>query len=452
VPKNITMIGGGSSSFVPPLLRRLIESSVLRDSTLTLMDVDAERLAVMEKLGHKVVESESSPLKVRATTDMRESLTDADFVISAISVGGMTAWELDMEIPGRHGVVMHVADSIGPGGVMRTLRNAPISRDVAKHVADVAPGAWIFNYTNPTAVEGMAMRTVPGVNVVSLCSCNVHVKSPEWLAAQTGAAPDEIAMPPVVGGINHCAGVMELRLRDGRDGLDLARATVDNEVMQWALRMYGMLPYCWSHWTEFHPGMQRVTHPYTGTAQGIEMKYGIRTHDMVEQRARPAELAALADTWTAPDAGPVRLADLPMGDEDEGVEVVDIIESLIDHRPHPYVVNVPNHGAIPNLPDDAVVEVTAMVDAYGVRPIYAGPLPDALAALLHTYVALQRQMVKAALSGDRDDVYRALLLDPTTQSILDIDQIGVLCDELLAANAQWLPLFESAGSEPSAGR
>jgi alpha-galactosidase len=442
VPKNITMIGGGSSSFVTPLLRRLIESSVLNDSTLTLMDVDADRLAVMEKLGQKVVESEGSPLKVRATTDMREAITGSDFVISAISVGGMTAWEHDMEIPGKYGVVMHVADSIGPGGIMRTLRNAPVSRDVAQIVAEVAPDAWIFNYTNPTAVEGMAMRTVPDVNVVSLCSCNAHVKSPEWLAEQAGVAPEEIAMPPVVGGLNHCAGVMELRLRDGRDGLELARATVTNEVMQWALRTYGMLPYCWSHWTEFHPGMQRVVEPYSGTVQGVMMKYGIRTHDMDEQRARPAQLAELADAWTAPDAGPVRLADLPMGDEDEGVEVVDIIESMVAHRPHTYVVNVTNHGAIPNLPDDAVVEVSARIDAYGVRPVYAGPLPDALAALLRNYVALQRQMVRAALSGERDDVYRALLLDPTTQSILDLDQIGSLCDELLAANAPWLPQFE----------
>jgi alpha-galactosidase/6-phospho-beta-glucosidase family protein len=164
---------------------------------------------------------------------------------------------------------------------------------------------------------------------------------------------------------------------------------------------------------------------------------------MVEQQARPDELAALADAWTAPDAGPVRLADLPMGDEDDGVEVVDIIESMIAHRPHTYVVNVPNHGAIPNLPDDAVVEVSAVIDAYGVRPVYAGPLPEALATLLRSYVALQRQMVRAALSGERDDVYRALLLDPTTQSILDIDQIGQLCDELLAANAQWLPQFSA---------
>lgn len=442
MPKKITMIGGGSSSFVPPLLRRLIESPVLNDSTLTLMDVDAERLEVMAKLGHKVVESEASPLRVEATVDMREAVDGADFVISAISVGGMTAWESDMEIPAAHGIVMHVADSIGPGGVMRTLRNAPVSRDLAQTVAEVAPGAWIFNYTNPTAVEGMAMRTVPGVNVVSLCSCNVHVKSPEWLAEQAGVTPEEIAMPPVVGGLNHCAGVLELRLTDGRDGLELARQTVTNEVMQWALRMYGVLPYCWSHWTEFHPGMQRLAEPYAGTAQGVMMKYGIRTHDMAEQRARPAELAALADAWTAADAGPVRLADLPMGDEDEGVEVVDIMESMVAHRPHTYVVNVPNHGAIPNLPDDAVVEVSARVDAYGVRPIRADPLPDAMAALLRSYVALQRQMVRAALSGERDDVYRALLLDPTTQSILDVDQIGVLCDELLAANARWLPLFQ----------
>lgn len=439
--KRITVVGGGSSSFVPSLLRRLIESSMLSDVTLMLMDTSAERLEVMAKLAQKVVDGEGSKLQIRSSTDQREALTGADFVICAISVGGMTAWENDMEIPGRHGLIMHVADSIGPGGIMRALRNVPVLRDVARDVSEVAPDAWIFNYTNPTAVEARAMLTVPGVKVTSLCSCNGYVSSAEWLAHEAGVAPEDIAMPPVVAGLNHCAGVTDLRLRDGTDAMPLVRAHAKNPVMKWALDVYGVMPYCWTHWVEFHPGLQRLDEPYRGTAQGVKMRYGIRTHDMAEQRARPAELAELARRLTAPGAGPLRLAELPMGDEDEGIEVIDIIESIIGNRHEIYAVNTRNEGAIPNLPPDAVVEVSAVVDAYGVRPIHTSPMPENLAALLRQYVSLQQQMVKAALSGDRDEVLRALLLDPTTQAVLDVDQTAKLCDELLAANADYLPLF-----------
>src|SRR5580704_678777 len=213
--KQITVIGGGSSSFVPPLIRRLIDSDTLNDSTLTLMDAIPDRAEVMAELARKVIESERSRLQVRSCPDQREALTGAEFVICAISVGGMSAWENDMEIPERYGLIMHVADSIGPGGIMRALRNAPVLRDVARDVSQVAPGAWIFNYTNPTTVEALAMRTVPGVNVVSLCSCNQYVSSAEWLGLQAGVAPEQIAMPPVVAGLNHCAAVIQLRLRDG---------------------------------------------------------------------------------------------------------------------------------------------------------------------------------------------------------------------------------------------
>ena len=209
---NVTMIGGGSSSFVPPLLRRFIESEVLGDARLTLMDVDADRLETMVKLAGKLVEAEGSALEVTGTLDQRESLRDADFVIAAISVGGMDAWADDIEIPARYGIVMHVADSVGPGGIFRTLRNAPVLESVARDVAEVAPEARIFNYTNPAPVEAMAMLTVADAQVISLCSCTQHPASAEWLASQAGVEPDQIEMPPLVAGINHCAGIKELRL------------------------------------------------------------------------------------------------------------------------------------------------------------------------------------------------------------------------------------------------
>jgi alpha-galactosidase len=438
----VTIIGGGSSSFVPLLVRRLMQSRALGSSQVTLMDVDEGRLGVMQSLADKLIANENSELRVTSTTDQRESLAGADFVIAAISVGGMDAWANDLEIPGRHGILMHVGDSVGPGGIMRAFRNAPVLADVARNAAEVAPDAWVFNYTNPAPIEALAMRAAaPQVRSYALCSCTGHPSSREWLAHQAGVEPDRIAMPPVVAGINHCASIQQLRLTDGTDAMPLVRERATEPIVKWVLDRYGVLPYCWSHWTEFFPQMQRLEAPYAGTAQGVSMRYGITTHDMAYERSRVRGLEQLAETWTAEGAAPVTLADLPKGDEDEGIEVIDLIEAIVDNGNITLVVNAPNQGTIPNLPDEAIVEVNAQINAYGIRPIQTGPLPETLAAHLRRFFDFQQQVVLAALSGDREHALHAFMLDPNTASRLDLDQTRTMMDEMLEANAQHLPLF-----------
>ena len=438
----VTIIGGGSSSFVPLLVRRLMQSPVLGSSQVTLMDVDEGRLSVMQSLADKLIANENSELRVTSTTDQRASLAGADFVIAAISVGGMDAWANDLEIPGRHGIIMHVGDSVGPGGIMRAFRNGPVLADVARNAAEVAPDAWVFNYTNPAPIEALAMRAAaPQVRSYALCSCTGHPSSREWLAHQAGVEPDRIAMPPVVAGINHCASIQQLRLTDGTDAMPLVRERATEPIVKWVLDRYGVLPYCWSHWTEFFPQMQRLEAPYAGTAQGVSMRYGITTHDMAYERSRVRGLEQLAETWTAEGAAPVTLADLPKGDEDEGIEVIDLIEAIVDNGNITLVVNAPNEGTIPNLPDSAIVEVNAQINAYGIRPIQTGSLPETLAAHLRRFFDFQQQVVLAALSGDREQALHAFMLDPNTASRLDLDQTRAMMDELLEANAQHLPLF-----------
>ena len=437
----LTVIGGGSSSFVPALIRRLIGSELLGDATLTLMDVNEQRVRTMEALAQKLISGAGSQLQVRATLDRRESLTGADFVIVTIAAGGMDAWEKDIEIPAKYGLIMHVADSIGPGGIMRALRNAPTLAAVAREIREVAPDALLFNYSNPASAMALAMATVPEVRSLSLCSCAAAPASPRWLAWNAGAEPDDIAMPPVVAGINHCASVIDLRLKDGTDALALAHERAEEPVVRWVLDTYGVLPYCWQHWVEFHPQMQYEDEPYNGRAQGLRVRYGITTHDMNYERGRVAQFESLAEEWTRPDAGTVTVEDLPPGDEDEGIEVVEIMEAILDNRNEIHIVNMRNNGVIPNLPPDAIVEVNASANRYGVRPIYAGRLPDALAAHLTKYVALQKQMVRAALSGDRRDALHAFLLEPTIAARMDLAQTEALLDEMLSAHADSLPQF-----------
>lgn len=441
MPVKLTVIGGGSSSFVPALIRKLINSDLLSDTHVTLMDIDERRVRTMEELARKLVASSGCSLEVASTLDRRESLVDADYVITTIAAGGMDAWEKDLEIPAKYGIVMHVGDSIGPGGIMRAFRNAPVIAAVAREVAEVAPNAFVFNYANPASAEAMALQTVPEVRSLALCSCTAQPSSRDWLARHVGVDPDEILMPAVVAGINHCASVIELRLKDGRDGIALARERAEEPVIKWALDTYGVLPYCWQHWVEFHPQMQYADEPYDGRAQGLRVRYGIKTHDMDYERGRVKQFEDLAAAWTQPDAGAVTLDDLPPGDEDEGIEVIQIMEAIVDNRNETHIINMVNGGTIPNLPADAIVEVNASVNAYGVRPIYTGPLPEPLAAHLRHYVALQKQMVKAALSGNRNDALHAFLLEPTIAARLDLKQTEALLDELLAAHREQLPQF-----------
>jgi alpha-galactosidase/6-phospho-beta-glucosidase family protein len=437
----ITVIGGGSSMFVPGLIRRLIEIPCYSGAQLRLMDVDAERAAVMRDLGTELVAAEGRTLDITATTDRRAALRGADFVIAAISAGGMNAWENDIEIPAKYGVFMHIADSIGPGGIFRALRNTPVVASVVRDLAELSPDAIVFNYTNPASANMIAMARSSAVRSVSLCSCSPLPFDRSWLAAQAGVGPDEIDLPMRVGGINHCTGIMSLRLRDGRDAIPMVAERSPDELVRWAIRTFGVVPYCWAHWAEFFPQLQRLEQPYEGRAQGLAMRYGRRVYDMDAQRERVRSWERTAATWSD-EGGTHRLADLPRGPEDDGIVVADVMASVIEGRRETFVVNTMNDGLIGNLPTAAAVEVPAVVDGEGVHPVAIGPLPPGLAAVLSRHALVQELTAEAALTGSRQLLRQAMTADPLLDATLEPAEIDALTSEMLAANAAFLPQFD----------
>jgi alpha-galactosidase len=439
----IAVVGGGSSMFVPGLIRRLIEIGCFKGAELRLMDVDAQRVEVMRELGAQVAAAENRELTITATTDRRAALRGVDFAIVAISVGGMAAWETDIEVPARHGVFMHIADSIGPGGIFRSLRNTPVVADVTSDVAELAPNAIVLNYTNPASANVMAMAQVPDVRSVSLCSCSPLPFQRSWLADLAGVAEDQIVVPLRVGGINHCTGILALRLRDGRDAMPLVRDRTQDDVVRWSIDTFGVVPYCWAHWVEFFPQLQRLTQPYKGRAQGLAMRYGRRIYDMSAQRDRVSAWEELAAAWAADagDAGGHRLADLPHGPEDDGIVVAEVMESVIEDRNDLFIVNTVNNGLIPNLPASAAVEVPAVVNAEGMHGIGIGELPSGLAAVITRHALVQQLTAQAALTGSRELLRQAMTADPLLDATLEPGQIEALMQEMLAANAAFLPMF-----------
>jgi alpha-galactosidase len=340
---------------------------------------------------------------------------------------------------------MHIADSVGPGGIMRSLRNTPIVASVARDVAEVAPDALVLNYTNPASANAMAMAQVDTVRSLSLCSCSPLPFNRDWLAEQAGVSADLISLPLEVGGINHCTGIFSLRLTDGRDAIPLVRDRTDDEITRWAIDTFGVIPYCWTHWVEFFPQLQRLEEPYLGRAQGLAMRYGRRIYDMDAQLLRVRTWDELAKEWSA-TSGTRHLSDLPHGPEDEGIVVAEVMQSVIDDRKDLFVVNVLNHGGlIGNLPPAAAVEVPAVVDSQGVHPLGIPDLPPGLAATLGQHAQVQAMTMQCALTGDRALLRQTILTDPLVAATLEPHEAEALERELLEVNARYLPQFASAG-------
>jgi alpha-galactosidase len=440
----IAVIGGGSSMFVPGLVRRLLELPCFCDSELRLMDVDERRLSVMTSLATELVAAEGRCMKVRGTLEQKEALKEVDFAIVTISAGGMAAWEADIEVPARHGVFMHIADSIGPGGIFRALRNTPVVASVAEDLAALSPHAIVLNYTNPASANAIAMACASDVRSLSLCSCSPLPFNKQWLSDLVGTAVDDILLPLEVGGINHCSGIMALRLRNGQDAIPLIRERTQDEVVRWAIDTFGVVPYCWAHWCEFFPSLQRLEEPYLGRAQSLAMRYGRRIYDMTKQRERVATWDELARRWRA-SPGRHRLTDLPPGPEDAGIVVAELMQAVIEDRSELFVVNVSNDRLlVPNLPADCAVEVPAVVTGEGVRGVPVRPLPAGLAGVLGRHAEVQRLTAQAALTGDRLLLDQAMATDPLLEATLEPDQIRQLTEDMLQVNRPYLAAGSTA--------
>jgi alpha-galactosidase len=332
---------------------------------------------------------------------------------------------------------MSSADSIGPGGIMRAFRHIPVLAGVCDDLEEVSPDAWLFNYSNPATSNGIGMRMVSDIRSVGLCTCSSVPHNAHYLAAMAGAEPEDMMVPAPAAGLNHFAAITELRFKDGSDALPTVLEKMTNDVTKWGLETYGVLPYCWSYWTDFIPGLTRPEDKYEGKAQGMRMAHNMHVYDIGYERERSGHWADLVGKLASGEQE-LSINVLP---EDESIEAVEIIEDIIENRNRIHVVNVPNCGAIGNLPVDAVVEVSSVINGYGVTPMYVGDIPEAWAAILRSHITCQELTAEAALTGDYDTALQAYLADPQMAAKLTPAEIKVLLDEMLEAHAANLPQF-----------
>ena len=448
MPK-ITLIGAGSVVFTRNLCSDILLAPALQESTIALMDIDPGRLGQARDLVQAIVDRRGLEARVEATADRWEAVRDADYVITTFQQGGLDAYALDIEIPQRYGVEQCVGDTLGPGGVFRALRTIPVLIDLCRDLDEFAPDALLINYVNPMAANCWAVDMATGRPHVGLCH-SVQGTS-EMLAAWTGVPYDEVVF--LCAGINHQAWFLEFR-RGKQDLYPLIREAIQQPEFyaQEPVRIELMKYFGYfvtessGHASEYVPYFRKNAHmvnedlvPRFTDAVNYWCDFG-RTGGYLRHCIRRF---AEAQQEYRPDRSGRQLlegiSDMPTERTHEYGSY--IIAAMETDQPVRINGNVPNWGLIDNLPPGCCVEVPCLVDSNGIQPTVVGALPTQLAALNRTNVNVQELIVEAALTGDIEAVHHAVMLDPLTGAVCTLPQIRSMVDELLAAQAQWLPQF-----------
>jgi len=433
----IAFIGAGSMVFATNLVGDVLSYPELADSEIALMDVDEHRLDRTATVAEAMVEANDVDATVTATTDREEALADADYVIVTINVGGTDPFENEIRIPERYGVNQAIGDTLGPGGVFRGLRTLPDMLTIARDMEELCPDALMLNYTNPMAILTWAVDEATDVDVVGLCHSVPHTASA--IADYVGVPADELDY--WVAGINHMAWFLECT-HDGDSVYPALRAAMDDpETYERDTVRFEILRHFDAFVTESSHHMSEYV-PYFRTEDAtIEAMTG---EEFAGRMETATYLAGWKERSAERDAGDVDLDDYDLSierSEEYGSRVIHAIEADDRERLN---LNVPrNDGLIGNLADDACVEVPCLVDGTGVRPCRVGELPPRLAALNRSNVAVQRLAVEAGLTGDRDRLKQAIKLDPLTAASCTLGEIDEMVEELLAANADYLPMFDA---------
>lgn len=466
----ITFIGAGSTVFAKNLMGDVLSYPELADAKLTLFDINEERLHTSTIVANKTAQALGAKPTIEATTDRRAALDGADYAISMIQVGGYKpSTVIDFEVPKKYGLRQTIADTLGIGGIMRGLRTIPVLLSMCRDMEELCPDVTFLQYVNPMAMNCWAISRVSSIKTVGLC--HSVQGTAEQLAHDIGVPIDEINY--VCAGINH----MAFYLSFARDGQDLypmiAKVLEQNRQPDWNRVRYEIFKRVGhfvtessEHFAEYTPWFIKRDRPELIEEFNIPLDEYIRRcevqiagwqglRDAMEssdpnalylyERSRASEWLANQHKGDEPAAA----AALQRWEDDHKNATVTrsheygslIIHSMETGQPRVIYGNVPNYGLIDNLPHGCCVEVPCLVDTNGVQPTKIGALPPQLAAMMQTNINVQSLTVEAALSGKREHIYHAAMLDPHTAAELSLDQIWSLVDDLIATHGDMLPVY-----------
>ncbi len=457
----ISFLGAGSTVFAKNLMGDILSYPELQDSTISLFDIDPARLRTSEIVARKIAEFFGISPRIEATLDRRESLAGADFAISMFQVGGYKPGTVvDFEIPKKYGLRQTIADTLGIGGILRGLRTIPVFLDITRDMEELCPDVTFLQYVNPMAMNCWAISRASTIQTVGLC--HSVQGTAEQLAQDIGVPIEEIDY--VCAGINHMAFYLKFE-RAGQNLYPLIRQVLaEGRVPDWNRVRYEIfhrvgyfVTESSEHFSEYVPWFIKRDRPDLIEEFNVPLDEYIRRCEVqitgwefMRRKLENPEVDLKTEFVAAMAKAGVPEAHMPwVVDEFERINEVKrsheygslIVHSMVTGQPRVIYGNVANNGLIDNLPQGCCVEVPCLVDKNGVQPTKIGALPPQLAAMMRTNVNVQEMVVEAALTGKREYIYYAAMLDPHTAAELSLDQIWHLVDDLIEAHGSWLPKY-----------
>jgi alpha-galactosidase len=462
----ITFMGAGSSVFAKAVIGDSLLTPALRNSQVALYDIDATRLKesklMLDAINANVNEGRATITAHLGVRNRRDALRGANYIVNAIQVGGYEpSTVIDFEVPKKYGLRQTIGDTLGIGGIFRALRTIPVLMDFARDMEEVAPHAWLLNYSNPMAMLTGALLHGSGVRTVGLCH---SVQGCAWYLLKMMGMLDKVKkLRWEAAGINHMTWM--LSIRDGDKDLY-------PEIKRRAAALMAKASHKGYHAIWDDAKKRGDGNPWADQMYLIErdlvrltlmQRFGYYVTESSEHNSEytpywiKASQPDLIDHYNIPlDEYPRRCVSQIAGWKKQSKDLVQnkalthtksheyaagIMEAIETDMPARVHGNVLNRGLIPNLPDDAVVEVPCLVDGNGVQGCYVGKLPESLAGLNRTNINPQLVAIQAALTQQRDLVYQAAYLDPHCAGELSLDQIRAMCDDLIKAHGKMLPKY-----------
>ena len=436
----ITFMGAGSTVFARNVIGDCMCSEALRDSVFALYDIDGQRLEESRVILEAMRNTMGGFGKIECylgVENRKAALRGASFVVDAIQVGLYDPCTIiDFEVPKKYGLRQTIADTLGIGGIMRALRTIPVLADFARDMEEVCPDALFLNYTNPMAMLSGFMQRYTGIKTVGLCH-SVQTCS-ETLLREVGLEDKLEGRKELIAGINHMAWLLEIKDKDGNDLYPLIKPRVQaklddpdftDKVRLEYIKNFGY--YCTEsseHNSEYNMFYIKSKYPE------LIKKYNIPLDEY------PRRCVNQIEGWKKEYA---ELVENGVKTHERSKEYAShIMEAMVTSTPYQIGGNVLNTDhLISNLPAEACVEVPCLVNGYGVNPCHVGALPVQCMAMNMTNINVQLLTIEAAVTGKKEHIYQAAMLDPHTGSELDIDTIKKMVDDLIEAHGSYLPAY-----------
>ena len=436
----VVLIGAGSTQFAKRVIGDILWFEDIAVEEIALVDINAYKVSVMKKVAENLVKTTGRKTRITATTDRREALPGAAFVISTIGVGGAERYRKDLEIADKHGVNYNVGDIIGATAIFRLIREYPHILGICKDMEEMCPDAYFFNYSNPMAPVMTALHGATKIRAFGIC----HNVQETWEALAQYMDVDPSRVTYWCAGINHMDWFLQLKL-DGEDAypklFEIARSKALIEDAATRETCYheddiNLIDYVrfqimeeFGYFPSESPYHMSEYCPYYRKNEDMIRKWNVWDRWWLDH-----ELAA--DTTIESFEKKLEAGeDFEIKKSPEYVP--EMIHALLSGKLFRANLNVPNEpGLITNLPRQCVVEVPCYVDGEGIHPAYVGELPPQLAALNTSNSMEQILMAQAVNTRSKRYIYQAVAVDPVASANLDLEQIRAMMDELIESNAQ----------------